>query len=119
MSPLSPSRQRAPLTEIKSLAIAPCSSVRSIHRRDESRQLYRCRPQKNKGLPNAQNCEPGAAGVTAVTARSPGACSTACSKEALHFEGIAGTSAGAVDAGVLADGLAAGGREGVRDGITA
>ena len=40
-------------------------------------------------------------------------------EEALHFEGIAGTSAGAVDAGVLADGLAAGGREGVRDGITA
>src|ERR1700735_1240295 len=29
---------------------------------NESRQLYRCRPQKNKGLPNAQNCEPGAAG---------------------------------------------------------
>ena len=27
-------------------------------------------------------------------------------KEALHFEGIAGTSAGAVDAVVLADGLA-------------
>jgi len=33
-------------------------------------------------------------------------------EEALHFEGIAGTSAGAVDAVVLADGLAAGGREG-------
>src|SRR5580693_1794063 len=42
--------------------VAPCPSVRSIHRRDESRQLYRCRPQKNKGFPNAQNCEPGAAG---------------------------------------------------------
>ena len=34
-------------------------------------------------------------------------------EEALHFEGIAGRSAGAVDAVVLADdGLAAGGREG-------
>ena len=33
-------------------------------------------------------------------------------EEALHFEGITGTSAGAVNAVVLADGLAAGGREG-------
>jgi NTE family protein len=40
-------------------------------------------------------------------------------EEALHFEGIAGTSTGAVNAVVLADGLAAGGREGARDGITA
>ena len=36
-------------------------------------------------------------------------------EEALHFEGITGTSAGAVNAVVLADGLAAGGREGARD----
>src|SRR5271170_6417455 len=35
----------------------------------------------------------------------------------LHFEGISGTSAGAVNAVVLADGLAAGGREGARDAL--
>jgi NTE family protein len=38
-------------------------------------------------------------------------------EEALHFEGITGTSAGAVNAVVLADGLAAGGREGARDAL--
>jgi NTE family protein len=45
--------------------------------------------------------------------------SSSVEEEALHFEGIAGTSTGAVNAVVLADGLAAGGREGARDGITA
>ena len=38
-------------------------------------------------------------------------------EEALHFEGITGTSAGAVNAVVLADGLAAGGRAGARDAL--
>jgi NTE family protein len=38
-------------------------------------------------------------------------------EETLHFEGITGTSAGAVNAVVLADGLAAGGREGARDAL--
>ena len=38
-------------------------------------------------------------------------------EKALHFEGITGTSAGAVNAVVLADGLAAGGREGARDAL--
>jgi len=38
-------------------------------------------------------------------------------EEALHFEGITGTSAGAVNAVVFADGLAAGGREGARDAL--
>ena len=40
-------------------------------------------------------------------------------EKALHFEGITGTSAGAVNAVVLADGLAAGGREGARDALRA
>ena len=40
-------------------------------------------------------------------------------EEALHFEGITGTSAGAVNAVVLADGLAAGGREGARNALRA
>src|SRR6202050_2133275 len=35
----------------------------------------------------------------------------------LDFEGVAGTSAGAVNAVVLADGLAAGGREGAREAL--
>ena len=35
----------------------------------------------------------------------------------LEFEGITGTSAGAVNAVVLADGLAAGGREGAREAL--
>ena len=38
-------------------------------------------------------------------------------EKALQFEGITGTSAGAVNAVVLADGLAAGGREGARDAL--
>src|SRR5581483_1412661 len=35
----------------------------------------------------------------------------------LEFEGVTGTSAGAVNAVVLADGLAAGGREGAREAL--
>ena len=38
-------------------------------------------------------------------------------EEALQFEGITGTSAGAVNAVVLVDGLAANGREGARDAL--
>jgi hypothetical protein len=38
-------------------------------------------------------------------------------EERLSFEGISATSAGAVNAVVLADGLAAGGREGARDAL--
>ncbi len=38
-------------------------------------------------------------------------------EERLEFEGITGTSAGAVNAVVLADGLAAGGREGAREAL--
>jgi NTE family protein len=38
-------------------------------------------------------------------------------EEALVFDGVTGTSAGAVNAVVLADGLAAGGREGARDAL--
>ena len=38
-------------------------------------------------------------------------------EEALQFEGITGTSAGAVNAVVLADGFAAGGREGAREAL--
>ena len=37
----------------------------------------------------------------------------------LEFEGVTGTSAGAVNAVVLADGLAAGGREGAREALRA
>ena len=37
--------------------------------------------------------------------------------ERLSFEGISATSAGAVNAVVLADGLAAGGRDGARDAL--
>src|SRR5215471_15031832 len=40
-------------------------------------------------------------------------------EETLQFEGITGTSAGAVNAVVLADGLAAGGREGAREALRA
>ena len=40
-------------------------------------------------------------------------------EEALHFDGITGTSAGAVNAVVFVDGLAAGGREGARDALRA
>ena len=36
-------------------------------------------------------------------------------EETLQFEGISGTSAGAANAVVLADGFAAGGREGARE----
>src|SRR6516164_8787284 len=38
-------------------------------------------------------------------------------EETLYFEGISGTSAGAANAVVLADGLAAGGREGARQAL--
>jgi NTE family protein len=38
-------------------------------------------------------------------------------EETLQFEGISGTSAGAANAVVLADGFAAGGREGARDAL--
>ena len=38
-------------------------------------------------------------------------------EESIGFEGITGTSAGAVNAVVLADGLAAGGRQGARDAL--
>jgi len=40
-------------------------------------------------------------------------------EETLHFEGISGTSAGAINAVVLADGLAAGGREGAKEALRA
>jgi predicted acylesterase/phospholipase RssA len=40
-------------------------------------------------------------------------------EETLHFEGISGTSAGAANAVVLADGLAVGGREGARQALRA
>ena len=40
-------------------------------------------------------------------------------QDALQFEGITGTSAGAVNAVVLTDGLAAGGRDGARDALRA
>src|SRR5215471_19946048 len=40
-------------------------------------------------------------------------------EKGLAFEGITGTSAGAVNAVVLADGLAAGGREGAREALNA
>jgi NTE family protein len=40
-------------------------------------------------------------------------------EEALQFEGISGTSAGAANAVVLADGFAAGGREGARQALRA
>jgi NTE family protein len=40
-------------------------------------------------------------------------------EETLQFEGISGTSAGAANAVVLADGLAAGGREGAREALRA
>ena len=40
-------------------------------------------------------------------------------EETLHFEGISGTSAGAANAVVLADGFAAGGREGAREALRA
>ena len=40
-------------------------------------------------------------------------------EDALQFEGITGTSAGAVNAVVLTDGLAAGGRDGARDALRA
>ena len=40
-------------------------------------------------------------------------------EKGLAFEGITGTSAGAVNAVVLADGLAAGGREGAREALSA
>src|SRR6516162_8061968 len=40
-------------------------------------------------------------------------------EKGLAFEGITGTSAGAVNAVVLADGLAAGGRQGAREALTA
>src|SRR5208337_5411719 len=40
-------------------------------------------------------------------------------EDRLEFDGISGTSAGAVNAIVLADGLAAGGREGARDALRA
>ncbi len=38
-------------------------------------------------------------------------------EESLHFEGVSGTSAGAVNAVVLADGFADGGREGAREAL--
>jgi predicted acylesterase/phospholipase RssA len=38
-------------------------------------------------------------------------------EETLYFEGISGTSAGAAKAVVLADGFAAGGREGAREAL--
>ena len=50
--------------------------------------------------------------AAARTARSPGACWNSCSAtNGLAIEGISGTSAGAINAVMLADGLARGGRE--------
>ena len=85
MYPLSPSRQRA--SDLDQIAgHAQGIMLRRVPRyarsigANESRQLYRCRPQKDKGLPNAQNCEPGAAGWRRSRRVHLGACSTACSK---------------------------------------
>ena len=56
--------------------------------------------------------------AAARTAPSPGACSTACSRTSgIAFEGISATSAGAMNAAVLAYGLAEGGREGARKAL--
>ena len=53
--------------------------------------------------------------AAARTARSPGACSTICCEDGrIEIEGISGTSAGAVNAVMLADGLARGGPEEAR-----
>ena len=53
--------------------------------------------------------------AAARTARSPGACSTTCWHDGrLEIEGMSGTSAGAVNAVMLADGLARGGPEEAR-----
>ena len=53
--------------------------------------------------------------AAARTAPSPGACSTICSTmAALEIEGISGASAGAINAVMLADGLARGGPEEAR-----
>ena len=85
MYPLSPGRQRASdLDQITGHAQG--IMLRRVPRyarsigSNESRQLYRCRPQKDKGLPNAQNCEPGAAGWRRSRRVHRGASSTACSK---------------------------------------
>ncbi len=56
--------------------------------------------------------------AAARTAPSPGACSTACStRPNLSFEGVVATSAGAMNAAVLAYGLAEGGRRGAQKAL--
>ena len=56
--------------------------------------------------------------AAARTAPSPGACSTACSRRRrIAFEGISATSAGAMNAAVLAYGLTDGGRDGAKTAL--
>ena len=56
--------------------------------------------------------------AAARTAPSPGACSTGCSRRTkLSFDGVVATSAGAMNAAVLAYGLAEGGRRGAQTAL--
>src|SRR6476660_8181586 len=118
MYPLSPSRQRAPLTEIKSLAMPQGIMLRRVPRYARSIGATKAansivadpKRTKTSQMPKIVNLAlQGDGGHGAFTW---GMLDRLLDEEALHFEGIAGTSAGAVGAVVLADGLAAGGREG-------
>ena len=55
--------------------------------------------------------------AAARTVRSPGACSMPAGRSAAQFEGLSGSSAGAMNAVVLANGWMKGGRDGARQGL--
>ena len=90
-------------------------------------------PARSKGTPRRRSVKPannkpgkapepivwptakivaGAAGRRHRSPRSPGACWSGCSKTSLRFDTISGASVGAINALLLACGLAEGGREG-------
>jgi NTE family protein len=89
-----------------------------IHRREstESGQLHVAEHKKASQMPKIVNLA--LQGGGSHGAFTWGVLDRLLEEEALHFEGISGTSAGAVNAVVLADGLAAGGREGAREALT-
>jgi hypothetical protein len=92
--------QRAPRTEIKSLAMPQGIMLRRVPRYARSIGAMKA---ANSIVADRKRTK---------TSQMPKIVNLVLQGEALHFEGIAGMSAGAVDAVVLADGLAAGGREG-------
>ena len=123
-----PTKQFVTVEQVAALALYLGSDAAALdHRRQplDRRRLDRAvmnirsrafgRTRRRSTPPTARSASTSRCRAAARTARSPGACSTICCDDGrIEIEGISGTSAGAVNAVMLADGLARGGPEEAR-----